>query len=160
MSGQVRESLVKAGYIEKFTHFVQWPGTGEADDHTSEFIIAVIGQNSFGSDLNDIFSQVKVKDSIVKISYISSVDEIGNCMILFISSSERNNLDSILEYTTGKPILTIGDTRDFGNEGVIINLVAEDNYIKYEVNKDTLGKSGLIINSMLLNYAIIIRSDG
>jgi hypothetical protein len=25
-SGQSREYLLKAGYIEKFTHFIEWPG--------------------------------------------------------------------------------------------------------------------------------------
>ena len=69
-------------------------------------------------------------------------------------------LENILKYTTGKPILTISDSKGFGMTGVIINMFSEGGYIKYEINKRTLEKSGLIINSLLLNYAIIIKSDG
>jgi hypothetical protein len=157
---QSRESLVKAGYIEKFTHFVQWPELSGKSDSTDTFKIAVIGKNTFGKDLGELFSKIKVKESTVKISYISSVDEIDNCMILFISESEKNNLDKILHYTTGRPILTISDSKGFGLIGVIINMFTEGNYIRYEINRSTLEKSGLKINSLLLNYAVIIKSDG
>lgn len=157
---QSRESLLKAGYIEKFTHFVQWPDDPNNSISADTFKIAVIGKNTFGSDLDDLFSKTKIKNSLVKISYISSIEEISNCMILFISGSEKSNLEKILRYTSGKPILTISDSKGFGLTGVIINLFSEGGYIKYEINKQTLEKSGLIINSLLLNYAVIIKSDG
>jgi hypothetical protein len=156
---QSRESLVKAGYIEKFTHFVQWPESTGGSDVTNEFILGVIGKNTFGKDLEELFSKTKIKDNQVKIKYINSVDEIKNCMILFISVSEKNNLEKILNYTTGKPVLTISDTKGFGLNGVIINMFSEGNYIRYEVNRNTLEKSGLKINSLLLNHAVIINSE-
>jgi hypothetical protein len=156
---QSRESLVKAGYIEKFTHFVQWPESTGKSDLNDEFILAVIGKNTFGKDLEDLFGKTKIKENPVKIKYITSVDEIKNCLILFISGSEKNNLEKILNYTTGKPILTISDTKGFGLNGVIINMFSEGNYIRYEVNRNTLEKSGLKINSLLLNHAVIINSD-
>lgn len=153
---QSRESLLKAGYIEKFTHFVQWPVAPDSYTSTDTFCITVIGKNTFGSDLEDLFKKTKVKNNPVKVSYISSVEELTNCMILFISGSEKNNLEEILKYTTGKAILTISDSKGFGMAGVIINMFSEGGYIKYEINKRTLEKSGLIINSLLLNYALII----
>jgi hypothetical protein len=156
--GQTRESLIKAGYIEKFTHFVQWPETNNSDSRNT-FTIALIGKNTFGSDLEDLFMRTKVKNKTVKINYISSTDEIDNCMILFISGSEKNNLDNILKYTTGKPVLTISDTKGFGEKGVILNMFLVGNYVRYEINRQTLDKSGLLINSLLLNYAVIIGSN-
>jgi hypothetical protein len=154
---QTRESLVKAGYIEKFTHFIQWPETLGSKNIAGNFTIAVIGKNLFGKDLEELFSQTKVKESQVKIIYISSVDEIVNCEILFISESEKNNLEKILDYTSGKPILTISDSNGFGLKGVIINMFSEGGYIRYEVNRKALDKTGLKINSLLLNHALIIN---
>lgn len=154
---QSRESLIKAGYIEKFTHFVQWPETSTKSEPINEFTIAVIGKNTFGNDLNDLFSKIKVKNNQVKIRYISSVDEIGDCMILFISGSEKNNLTKIQQFTTGKPILTISDSKGFGVKGVIINMFPAGEYIRYEISRSALEKSGLTINSLLLNSAVIIK---
>ncbi len=156
---QSRESLLKAGYIEKFTHFVKWPESTSQSALADEFILAVIGKNTLGKDLEELFSKTKIKDIPVKIKYIKSIEEIKDCRILFISGSEKNNLEKILNYTTGKHILTISDGIGFGITGVIINMFSEGNYIKYEVNRNSLEKSGLILNSLLLNHAAIISSD-
>jgi hypothetical protein len=89
----------------------------------------------------------------------SSVNEIKDCMILIISESKKNELNDILNYTTGKPILTIGDAKGYGKKGVIINMFIDDNYIRYEVNRTTLDKSGLKISSLLLASAVIVKTD-
>jgi hypothetical protein len=153
-AAQSREDLVKAGYIEKFTHFIQWPAASIYNNEN--LIIGIIGENSISKALSDIFSKSFSKDKRFSIIPISSVDQIRNCMILFISGSEKSNLEKILNYTTGKPILTISDSKGFGNKGVIINMFQDGNYIRYEINRKSLDISGLIINSMLLNYAVII----
>jgi hypothetical protein len=154
--GQPRETLVKAGYIEKFTHFVLWPKQNTDEEGKDEFIIAIIGENTIGNALSDVLSKSNSKDKEFKIVYISSVEEINGCMILFISSTEKNNIDKILKFTAGKPILTISDSKGFGEKGVILNMFLDESYIRYEINRSSLDKSGLIINSLLLNYAVII----
>jgi hypothetical protein len=155
---QLREYLLKTGYIEKFTHFIEWPEI--QNDNDSTFKIAVIGENKFGHALEEIFNKVRVKNMTAKVTNISSVDEIKNCMILVISGSiNMNKLEEILHYTTGKQILTISENKGYGKKGVIINMFVADNYIRYEINRKTLELSGLKISSLLLNSAIIINTN-
>lgn len=156
---QSREYLLKTGYIEKFTHFIEWPETSDIKDSTAAFSITVIGENRFGNAIEKIFSGVRVKNRKVRIRYVSSVDEIENCMVLIISESKGNELDEILNHTKGKPILTIGETKGYGKKGVIINMFIDNNYIRYEINRTALDKSGLKISSLLLASAIIVTTD-
>ena len=137
---QSTEYLLKAGYIEKFTHFIEWPESSNINDSTDAFSISVIGENKYGKAIEKIFSNIKVKNKNVLIKYISSVDEIGKCKILIISESKRNSIDEILSYTKGKPILTIGETKGFGKKGAIINMFIDNNYIRYEINRKALNK--------------------
>ena len=155
---QSREYLLKAGFIEKFTHFVEWP---EINNNSSSetFNIAVIGVNKFEHALEEIFSKVKVKNKSAKIAYISSVDEIKDCRILFISGKMDNILDEILNVTTGKPILTISENEGYGEKGALINMLLINDYIRYEINRTTLEKSGLKMSSLLLESAIIIKPN-
>lgn len=153
---QSREYLIKAGYIEKFTHFVEWPSL-ETDNDTI-FKIAIIGEDQFESALHEIFKNVKVKNRTVQISRISSIEEIQNCLILVISG-QVNNLDEILGYTTGKQILTISENKGYGKKGVVINLFLDDNYIRYEINQRSLEKSRLKMSSLLLSTALIVKTD-
>jgi hypothetical protein len=155
---QTREHLLKAGYVEKFTHFVEWPEIKNSTD--TLFRIAVIGDTKFSLDLEEIFKTVKVKDKIVKVSNITSTDQIKNERILFISESvNTNKLNEILNYTTGKQILTISEKKGYAKKGVIINMLVVDNYIRYEINRITLGKSRLKMSSLLLKSAILVSTD-
>jgi hypothetical protein len=158
---QSTEYLLKAGYIEKFTHFIEWPPETTAVKDTSiAFSISVIGENNYSNAIENIFSKVKIGNKNVRIRHISSVDEISNSMILIIPESQKNKLDKILGYTTGKPILTVGETKGYGKKGVIINMFIENNYIRYEINRTALGKSGLKISAKLLEIARIIPDEG
>jgi hypothetical protein len=156
---QSREYTLKAGYIEKFTHFIDWPEISKRSDTSTIFSIAVIGENAYGNAIENIFSKVKVKNKKVRITYISSVDDIDNCQLLIISESEKRALDKIVSYTSGKPILTIGETEGYGKKGVIINMFIDHNHIRYEINRTALEKTGLKISSLLLSSAIIIETD-
>jgi hypothetical protein len=152
---QSRELLIKSGYIEKFTHFVQWP-EGEKVGSAEKFTIAVIGNDKISNTLKEIFSKSGPESANVSIVEIKTPEEMGKCQLLFISGSEKNNLKKILSYTNGKPVLTISDTKGFCEKGVIINLFMEGDYIRYELNRNSLDKSGLKINSLLLGHAVII----
>jgi len=155
---QSREQLLKAGYIEKFTHFVDWKNNQHSND--SLFRIAVFGDDKFRLALEEIFRYVKVKDKNVRISSISSVNQINNNLILVIPESVGPaKLDEILNYTTGKPILTISEKKGYGRKGTIINLIVVDDYIRYEVNRITLGKTGLKMSSLLIKTAILVSTD-
>lgn len=155
---QSREYVLKAGFIEKFTHFVTWPGMQNRGD--SLFRVAVLGENRFGYTLQEIFSKVKIEKRTVEVSYISSIEEIGEARILFISESVGGEqADIIFSHTRGKPILTIAETKGFAKKGAMINLLVVDNFIRYEINLKTLGDSGLRMSSLLMNSAIIVEPD-
>jgi hypothetical protein len=156
---QSREYVLKAGYIEKFTHFIEWPETSSSKDTTAAFSIMVIGDNTFGTAIEKIFNKVKIQNKKIRVSYVSSIDEIDDCMILIITPSKTIGVEEIINYAKGKPILTIGETKGYGKKGAIINMFIEDNYIRYEINQTTLHTSGLKISSLLLASAIIVQSD-
>ena len=59
----------------------------------------------------------------------------------------------------GSQSLTISDNGGYGKEGVIINLLLIKDYIRYEINRETLKKSGLKMSSLLLDSAIIVKAD-
>jgi hypothetical protein len=159
LHAQSREYLLKAGYIEKFTHFVDWPESSIASDSAAAFSITVIGENKFANAIEKIFSKARVKNRNVCVSYISSIDEIKECMILIVPESQTNALGRILEYTNGKPILTIGETKGHGKKGIMINMFIDNNYLRYEINRSALKKSGLRMSSLLLASAIILEEN-
>jgi len=60
--------------------------------------------------------------------------DLRDCNILFVSSSEKEHIESVIDAMKGLPILTIGDAPGFAKRGGIINFMLEDNKVRFEVN--------------------------
>ena len=148
---------VKAVFLERFTRFVEWPPEAAIDAKLQPFIIAVIGKNPFGTRLDTIYSTRKILDKKVKIIYISNVNEIEGCHLLFVSKSKKNDFHKIISFTRNKPILTIGDTTGFAKKGCLMNFYTLDNLIRFKVNEKAVRESGLSMSYLLLKAARIVK---
>ena len=157
LSAQNDEYTIKAVFIEKLTRFIDWPAGSKVNENSKPFVISVIGENPFGTQLNEIYRTNKIKGKKVEIKYISEISEIKGSDILFISVSENEYLSDILAYTEDKPILTIGDYYKFADNGALISFYIEDKKIKFEINESALYKAGLHSSYLLLNMAKIVK---
>lgn len=151
---QTNEYLIKAGFIEKFANFTEWPNISK----NKEIEIAILGKSPFANELEELYSTRTIKNLPVKIRYIKSLGEIKNSNILFICDSEGSQLTNILNYTQNKPILTISESKGFAKRGVHINFYqTNQGTIHFEINAQRVKKSGLSIDVILLDYAHIVN---
>jgi hypothetical protein len=151
------EYKVKAEFLERFTRFIEWPDDSPLKDPQKSFCICVTGKNPFGSYLTEMAGHIKIKGKAVEIHEIEQLAaELPKCQILFISRSEKNKLADILKFTEDKPILTVGDTDGFAEDGVLMNFFNSGSYIRFEVNIDRAEKSKLKFSSRLLKLAKLV----
>jgi len=154
---QTDEYTIKIVLLERFTRFIEWPEESAISDTSQPFVLGLIGKNPFGSKPEDIYSTRKMRNKKVKIRYISKLDEIEGCHLLFISKSEEKKLSKILSFTKDKPILTISDTKGFAEEGVLINLYLKEDKVQFEINESAVRESGLSMSYMLLKTGKIVN---
>lgn len=157
--GQASEYEVKAAFLKKMTHFIEWPSSADTESGEGTFNIAVIGTNPFGRTLDQFFSETTIQGKPVQIRYLKNAKEIKDEHIVFISSSEKNRLSKILGKIKNKNILSVSDSPNFGKKGVLINFFVENEKVRYEINYDSLQKSNLLISYMLLELARIIGKE-
>jgi len=155
LNAQASEYEYKAAFIERFTRFVEWPDSTDSDT----FKIAVIGTTPLKSFLNDLFSDLEIKGTQVELISTNDIDDLSHANVVFISSSEKNRVSDILMHTNKFPILTIGDSHGYCAGGVHINMYVDDNYIRYEINPESIEKSNLKISSLLLASAKIVNTN-
>jgi hypothetical protein len=141
--------------MEHFSRFIDWPSENKNDS----FSIKVIGDSDWKLYLNKIYKSRNIKNRPVSIQFIESPEEIGICHILFIGKNKRKHLSEILEITSSKPILTIGDSPGFGISGVILNFLNEDNKISFELNISAIKITGLDVSFRLLETARLIKNN-
>lgn len=155
IQAQVPENEYKAAFIERFTRFVEWPT--DFDDDT--FNIIVIGETPIKTSLDELFENTNIKNLEVEIKYTDEIQDIKDANLVYISASEKRRLNEILSVTNNSPILTISGTEGFGTKGVHINMYIEDNYIRYEINEESIKNSNLNVSSLLLSSAKIVETD-
>ncbi len=152
------EYAVKAEFLERFTRFIKWPDTSFASAG-SPFVVCVIGENPFGRYLADLIRQRHIQSRRAELRLIPGPDEIDGCHLLFVAHDERRNVTSIIKRTSGRPILTIGDTEGFAQAGVLINLYIEERNVRFEINVAAVKQSGLKFSSKLLKLARLVEPE-
>ena len=152
-----RAYAIKAGFIYHFTRFVKWPSGSNPDSSNKEYNICVFGDNPFGSILNRLEEKHRFKEHPLNIKLDVSQNDFQGCHILFVSFSERFNVEPIVENARDFPILTIGDTEGFAERGIDINLLVVENRVKLKINKPCLDTKRLKVSSELLDLATLVQ---
>jgi hypothetical protein len=163
MSAQsVEESQVRAAYLYNFAKFVEWPaGTFRGPDDPA--VICVFGDERTSDVLEQSVSGKRANGRPVESKRPRSVAGCKSCQILFISSSDKDNIAEILRELHGSSVLTVGHSDQFIPLGGIINLARKDSTIELEIDPEAAEAVGLKISSRLLVIARLIkrqRTDG
>jgi len=148
------EYTVKAAFLYSFAKFVEWPA-GAFPGPTSPIVIWVLGKDPFGDALGSLKGKTANGRPIV-VRCAANLGELERCHLLFVSASEKANLQKILLITKGWSILTVGDMNGFAQDGGIINMVKEESRVGIEINLEAAQRSRLEISSKLLALAKIV----
>lgn len=152
------EYQVEAAYLYNFGRFTEWPARITAAK-TGPFNICILGDDPFGPTLDKTVAGETIRNQSVATRRISRPDESADCQILFISSSEANRLNKIIEALDKTPVLTVSDIPQFSQRRGMIQFVLEENRIRFEVNLTATQRAGLNLSSDLLKVATAVRRN-
>jgi hypothetical protein len=142
-----QEYQIKAAYLYNFLKYVDWP---EPINRT--FMICVAGQNPFGSVLDGLTSNERVRGNPVKTEIILGFEP--GCDVIF--TPRTSNIPAYLQGAAGMPILTVGETPRFIEQGGIVNFFLENGRVRFEINRNAAERAGLRFSSRLLQLAKIV----
>lgn len=154
-----RESDVKAAFLFNFASFIDWPGQAYASPE-APFVIGIIGDDPFGSILDEIVAGETIKGHPLAIRRLTSrqVAEAAACHILFVSQSEARRLRPILQAVRGKPVLTVSDAPGFIEAGGALAFTT-DTSVKLSINPLAARTASLTVSSKLLRLAQVVEKE-
>ncbi len=141
-------------FIYNFTKYIKWPDSY----HSDRFVIGVIGNSNIVESLRTMATskQKTGTGATIEIKEYSSINEIGDCNILFVGSDAVNSLGEIDSRTSAKPILIITDSPGLADKGSVINFVDSQGKIQFELNQSNASARGLVVSGSLSSLAILI----
>ncbi len=148
-----REYTLKAAYVYRIAQFVDWPETGAAP---SSLGVCILGTDPFGSAI-DYIEEKTSRGRRFSLHRFASRESLGDCQMLFISASEADRMETILDGLAGHSVLTVSDAEDFARCGGMIGLVNRQGRVGLEINRKAAEAAGLQISAKLLELSRIVK---
>ncbi len=145
------EYQIKAAFLVNFAAFTEWPA-----NVGNTLNLCVYGPDPFGQDLGK-FQSRSIGGRSLAVTRVNSVDELGNCQIVFISRPVIDNLLRVLDTLSGKPVLTVADSPGAMRQGVVLNMGTKLSKVTFEANLAAARVNGLNLSSKLLSLASEVK---
>jgi hypothetical protein len=155
-SRRAGEYELKAAFLYNFIKFTEWPPE-EIAKSDQPFVIGVLGKDPFGAALDKVVEGETIFRKPIVTKRFSRLEDAAGVHVLFISSSEGNNLPAILRALDSYSILTVSEIDNFAQRGGVINLKKENERIVFEINIDAAKHAGLSMNAQLLKLAKVVK---
>jgi hypothetical protein len=152
---QANEYEIKAAYLLQFSNFVEWLDSDSANLH-APMRVCFVGQDPLSSALARMIADHPSNGPSLVLRSVRHGEPIDDCHILYISRSEGKYIPQILDSVRNASVLTVGETEQFAAEGGMIQLVVEENRIKFKINPSAASKARIRISSRLLLLAQIV----
>jgi hypothetical protein len=143
---RLAEYRVRAAFLVNFTKFVQWP-------HDGALAFCIAGDDVFAVAMTAAVGHRGTDEREIVVHALGPKRDFTQCDAVFIGPFAAQHTASILRQVQELPVLTIGESDPFLNDGGTVRVFIEDNRIRFKISGKAAEKKGLKISSQLLNLA-------
>jgi hypothetical protein len=149
------EYRVKAEFLYNFAKFVEWPRRAFPGPDTP-FTICLAG-DPFRGVLERTIRGETLNGRLLTVRRIAAAEEVRGCHLVYVNESEERRSAEIIKAVGNEPMLTVGDTAAFMNNGGMIRFTERGRRIRFEINVAAAERASLRVSSRLLKLADIVR---
>jgi hypothetical protein len=147
------EYQVKAVFLLNFTKFIEWP-TMVFESPNSPVAICILGEDPFGTTLDQVVSGEVVNGRKVVVERIKRTPEPKSCQVLFWSHPEGEVAKTLSGFGPG--VLTVGEGDSFLREGGMISFVIDNRRVRFDIHQTAAENARLKLSSRLLSVARLV----
>jgi hypothetical protein len=151
---QLPEYQVKAAFLINMAKYADWPAHALAPG--APLIIAIVGDDPFGSSLDSLSKGRRVNDHEIIIRRVLRASELSHAHVIFVCRSAADSIAQIRSAAGAQHALLIGDSEGTADYAAI-NFSVSEGRIVFEVNLAASEAAGVRISSKLLNLARSVR---
>jgi YfiR/HmsC-like len=156
-----KEYRIKAAFLFNFALYVEWPPDA-FQDANSPLTYCTVGEDPFEGVLDQSLNAKSVGTHPLRVQHLKAPENFQGCQIVFIGANEKKRIAAILESLKQTPVLVVGESSHFVQQGGTVGFLSEENTVRFEVNLDAAQRARLNISATLLSVAktVIDRAGG
>lgn len=150
------EDEIKAAFLMRFLQFVEWPR--EARPGPEEpLVVVAFGRERFEAALDPALHAAALGETRVEVRFGNDARDLEGCHVAFLAGLPPSQAEALLRALRGKPVLTVGETPTFLEQGGVIRFFAEQHRVRFEIDEHSARAVGLRISSKLLRLGAARR---
>ncbi|MFA7403584.1 MAG: YfiR family protein [Pelobacteraceae bacterium] len=149
---------VEAAFLRNFARYVTWPSHAFASG-SSPWRVCILGGDPFGAILANTFQGRTEQGRSFEFFWAESIDHLPPCHIVFMAYKDSTKRRAALAALAKRPVLTVGDTPGFLQEGGIVGFHVSDR-VEISVNLDQARSASLKIQTKMLEVSREVVENG
>jgi hypothetical protein len=141
---------IKGIYVYQFAKNVDWPQKHK----TGNFSIGILGDKAFYEQIKQSYTGKLIGGQKIEVIFYKTIDEVKNPHLLYVSPYNKQTAIALAKKLKKDKTLIIGEEKGLLNDGIIINFLAKDNKLAFEISKSNARKKELIISQTLTRLAV------
>jgi hypothetical protein len=142
------EQDIKAAFLHNFARFTEWPERAFAAA-PDEFRLGMVGPDSLLETLQRVLKDKKIGNRTLKIIHGKAPSDLKSCAMVFIADSEKEKIPAVVAEFKDQPVLLVGETEGFAQDGGMLNFYVEQNKVRFEINPDAAARAGLKVTKLV-----------
>ena len=145
------EYTLKGAFLYNFALFARWPEDAFQDED-SALVIAVFRDRAVVDTIRNAFQGKVIRGRPVAVKRIDT-EVVDSAHLLFVPDSEIEAFYEFQDAFAGRPVLLVGESRDFLERGGVLNFFIENNRVRFEASRQNAEHARVALSSKLLTLA-------
>jgi len=145
----------EANYLANIPKFVEWPAAAFPSD-SAPLQVCIFAGKEFADSVQQLVKDERIHGRRVVIRLSPKPAELSNCHVLYLATLPQTPERAFLTRVEGKPVLTIGESANFLDQGGMIQFFFRDS-LHMNVNFQAATPLGLKMDPALLSLASTVR---
>lgn len=140
---------MQAAIIYQATRLIDWSQAAKQE----HFIIGVLADNQTTLNELSVLNGRRVANQIIEVVKLTSIDEVKNANIVYVSRARANELQTIVRLAETSGTFVVVDKPGAVNLGAAISFVEDEGKVHFEINRSNAERNSLVINNNLYKLA-------
>lgn len=145
---------VKAAFVFNFIKLVSWPETRLASGN-APIQVCVIRGDDMETALRHALAGKLAGPHPIQIAVVGEADNLTPCHVLYLGSRTSARNSALMGRVSGRGVLLVDEGPRFTWPDGMIRLFQEQNRMRFELNLESLERSGLKVDPRLIRLARI-----
>lgn len=156
--GAPTEEAVKAAYLSKLRHYVEWPARA-APPAEGRTVIGIVGADEVADNLLKLSAVRDPVRGTLAVRRLRPGDSLEGVHILYIGDAWFSRAAGMLDAASARAILVVTESNGALGRGSVVNFHVAEERVRFDISLESAEKNGLKISSQLLALAANVIKD-